>query len=215
MQTTPTTLPTYEAVKTHGEGLIHATIGAHPVAAAVVMGVLVLIIIILGYYVAHYRAMTKDHFQIVPMSNLTTGSNNPLWQLGSMDAGNWGPIHREPTQWNIAAYTPSARMGYAHRGEGFEGGYPGPCPPGELPIVGRDGSVQCVSSGPEHFHGRCGAGWDPAASAETAALATTGSFQHEPVGERRLQRAINAAFDPALGLSDEQLTTLMHQGGAP
>mgnify|MGYP001377252101 CR=1 FL=1 len=61
----------------------------------------------------------------------------------------------------------------------------------------------------------CGRGWDPAASAEAQALATVGSLAHGSYGERRLMGAVDGAFDSNLGLSDEQLSCLMHQGGAP
>jgi hypothetical protein len=61
----------------------------------------------------------------------------------------------------------------------------------------------------------CGRGWDPAASAEAEALATVGSLQHESYGEKKLQGAINAAYDSNVGLSDDQLASLMLHGGAP
>jgi hypothetical protein len=103
---------------------------------------------------------------------------------------------------------------------GFEGLVSSPCGPGETPVTYRnpDGTTMtyCRSSdvlpGPPTV---CGVGWDPAASAEAQALATVGSLQHDSYGERRLQRAVDGAFDANAGLSDRDLEALMHQGGTP
>jgi cbb3-type cytochrome oxidase subunit 3 len=102
-------------------------------------------------------------------------------------------------------------------GPGIPGGS---CGPGETAVSyhNPDGSVMMYCRNTDALPGPptvCGAGWDPAASAEAEALATVGSLQHEPYGERRLSRAVNAAYDASLGLSDEQLASLMHQGGTP
>jgi hypothetical protein len=103
---------------------------------------------------------------------------------------------------------------------GFEGMASSPCGPGETPVTYKnpDGTTltYCRSSdvlpGPPTV---CGVGWDPAASAEAQALATVGSLQHDSYGERRLQRAVDGAFDSNVGLSDRDLEALMHQGGTP
>jgi len=58
-------------------------------------------------------------------------------------------------------------------------------------------------------------GWDPAASAEAEALAIVGGLPHRGYAEGRLGEAVGSAYDSSLGLSDEQLAGLMHQGGAP
>jgi hypothetical protein len=63
----------------------------------------------------------------------------------------------------------------------------------------------------------CGRGWDPAASAEAQALATVGALPHDGYAESKLQGAVDGAFDTSPGpstLNDEQLTALMHNGGA-
>ncbi len=105
--------------------------------------------------------------------------------------------------------------------EGYaSGSATSPCGPGETPVTYRnpDGTTltYCRSSdvlpGPPTV---CGVGWDPAASAEAQALATVGSLQHDSYGERRLQRAVDGAFDSNVGLSDRDLEALMHQGGTP
>jgi hypothetical protein len=171
----PTYAQSMQEAKGHGQAFLRSTIGQHPTATAVVMAVLVVLILVLGYYVAHYRAKCgKSGFHIAPLGNLGTGNNNPLWQYGAMDAGNWGPIHREPTAYNVAAYHAGWRSPSPALREGF-----GPAP-------------------------GCGAGWDPAASAEAEALATVGGLQPGSSG-----------YDSSVGLSDDQLVTLMHQGGAP
>ncbi len=97
----------------------------------------------------------------------------------------------------------------------------GACSPGETAVTYEDPDcgakmtycrVTDALPGPPTV---CGRGWDPAASAEAQALATVGSLAHGSYGERRLMGAVDGAFDSNLGLSDEQLSCLMHQGGAP
>jgi hypothetical protein len=211
--------------KGHGKAFLQSTIGQHPVGAGIVMAALIVLVLILGFFVVHYKDKCKPTGEgfITPMNNLVTGSNNPIWQLGSMDAGNWGPIHREATATNVAAWNPGWRTGAYRRAsrEGMHVGGGSPCGPGEVPVTYTEGDGTTVTycrsmsamPGPPSV---CGASWDPAAQAEAEALATVGGLQPDAVyGERRLQRAIGGAFDSSLGLSDDQLTTLMHQGGTP
>jgi hypothetical protein len=189
--------------KIHGKAFLKTTIGAHPVATAVTMALLVVLVLVLGFYVAHYRAKcSKSSFHAAPLGNLDTGNRNPLWQYGSMDAGNWGPMHREPTAYNMTAYNPRWRAGQGQQ-------------------VGPQGASQVeglASSPGEPAYSEisgCGQRWDSAASAEASALASIGGLDVGTQGERQLQHAGSAAFDSNVGLSDDQLTTLMHQGGAP
>ncbi len=226
MESGPTFAQSYDTAKGHGKAFLQSTIGDHPLAAALVMGALVVLSLVLGYYVMLYRG--KSGFHVAPISNLTTGNNNPLWWHGSMDAGNWGPVHRDATAWNVAAYHPGWRAGatrWAGRQEGYASGPggcgSGACAPGETAVTYEDPDcgakmtycrVTDALPGPPTV---CGRGWDPAASAEAQALATVGSLAHGSYGERRLMGAVDGAFDSNLGLSDEQLSCLMHQGGAP
>jgi hypothetical protein len=229
-----TYMQSYQETKGHFMAGLRSSIGRHPGTTALILAVLVVIVVILSVWLARTRARChKSGFHIYPHGNLDTGSNNPLWQFGSMDAGNWGPVHREATAWNVAAYEPGWRAGRyrlasghntSHLGCGKEGMAAGrgaaPCGPGETPVTYRnpDGTTMtyCRSSdvlpGPPTV---CGVGWDPAASAEAQALATVGSLQHDSYGERRLQRAVDGAFDSNVGLSDRDLEALMHQGGTP
>jgi hypothetical protein len=104
------------------------------------------------------------------------------------------------------------------------GANPGPCAAGMTPVTYQnpDGSLltRCVSSGPSvvadptAILAACGMTWDPAATAEAQALATVGSFQHDGYGERKLQNAINAAYDSNVGITDDQLAQVM-AGGTP
>jgi hypothetical protein len=213
-----------QEAKGHGRAFLKSTIGAHPVASAIVLAVLVVLVLVLGFYVAHYKAKCgKSGFHISPISNLTTGNNNPEWQLGSMDAGNWGPVHREATAYNVAAYHPGWRTGNYRQvssKEGMASGSAAACAPGETAVTYQnpDGSVVTYCRATDSMPGPatvCKAGWDPAASAEAEALATVGSLQHDSYGEGKLQRAINAAYDSSAGLSDAQLEDLMHTSSLP
>ena len=66
--TTPLILaPTYSASAAeaagHGKSMIRSTLGQHPVATGVVIGVLVLLILFLGFVIMHYRGKAaKDGF---------------------------------------------------------------------------------------------------------------------------------------------------------
>lgn len=207
---TATYTDSYNAAKGHGKAFLQSTIGAHPGTTAVIMGLLVVLVLVLGY-----KLYEKDKSGFIsPVNNLTTGNNNPLWQLGAMDAGNWGPVHRDPTAWNVAAYHPGWRPGGGGTCYGKEGSAVGCNREGLAPggPVAPNGGTIYLRPGPPSL---CGRGWDPAASAEAEALATVGALQHESYGEGRLQGAIDAAYDSSHGLSDDQLAALMHQGGAP
>ncbi len=58
----------------------------------------------------------------------------------------------------------------------------------------------------------CNDGWSTTAQMEAQALAQVGSLQHDNMGEDALQMAINAAYDTGAGLTDSQLSSLMHTG---
>ncbi len=224
----------FSEAKSHGSAFLRSTIGAHPNATAVVIAVLVVLVLILAYYVVQYKSKCdkgKAGFHVTSTGNLDTGNNNPLWQFGSMDAGNWGPVHREATVWNEAVVHPGWRAGHYRLAakipatkEGMYGGAPAPpgnvCAPGETPVTYQnpDGSMMVYCRNTNALPGPatvCKKGWDPAASAEAEALATVGALEHDSYGEKKLQRAVDAAYDSNVGLSDEQLSAVMHEGGTP
>jgi hypothetical protein len=152
-----------------GKNFIRSTVGQHPGTTAVVIAILVFLILVLAYYLVHYKS------KCAAKSGFDCGAPSSC-------AGACGPGETSLVQANCDGSTTS----WCRNTDAL----PGP------PTV-------------------CGACWDPAATAEAEALATVGSLQHESYGERRLQRAINAAYDSNVGLSDEQLSNLMHQGGTP
>lgn len=211
MSADPTYSQSLAEAKGHGKAFLQSTIGSHPMATAIVIAVLILLVLVLGWYVMYYRAkIAKAHgfrVGIAPYNNLNINGNNPMWYLGSMDAGNWGPVHREATDYNVAAWEPSWR-GDAQRGrarrEGLEAGEAASGPSSQS-------AAPFPQVGPAQV---CNRGWDPAASAEAQALATVGSLPHDSVAEPALQGAIDGAFDTGAGLNDEQLSALMHNGGA-
>lgn len=61
----------------------------------------------------------------------------------------------------------------------------------------------------------CSGQWDPGASAEAEALATAGGLPQENYASCRLQRAVDTAYDTGYGLTDDQLSGLMHEGDTP
>jgi hypothetical protein len=219
-----------QEAKGHSKAFLQSTIGQHPVATAVIMGILVVLILILAFYVAKYKAKaSKGTFGIRSINNLNTGGNNPLWWHGSGDAGWGGPVQRENTAIQAAAFMPHLHQGsqvehdHMHQlrryREGLATAPASLCPAGTSAVSYQDddGSMltRCVPAGYSPDMSTCKDGWDPAASAEAQALATVGSLQHDSYGERRLQSAINVAYDGNVGLTDAQLQELMHQGGMP
>ncbi|MES2339219.1 MAG: hypothetical protein V4537_14090 [Pseudomonadota bacterium] len=201
-----------------GKNWLRSTVGAHPVTAGVLIGVLVVIVLALSVAVYHYKnaaAPPKSGFmtQFPFMGNLSN------WQLGSGDAGWGGSLQRETTPAQAQLYHAGWRPVGLERSicnSGREG----------LAVAPMYSSQHTVSDAANAGIGPgCGAGcgpsiacrpgWDPSATAEAQALATLGSLPHDPNGERSLQGAVNAAFDCDSGLSDNQLRDLMHNGGAP
>jgi hypothetical protein len=102
----PSYTQSYADAKTHGRAFLQSTIGRHPVATAAGIAVLVVIVIYLAVQWSRCRAKATSGF--LPINNLNTGGNNPLWQLGGMDAGNGGTLQRDATIYNVGAYIPGA-----------------------------------------------------------------------------------------------------------
>lgn len=213
-----------QEAKGHGTAFLRSTIGRHPGATGAIIGVLIVLILILSFYVVRYKG--KDGFQTLRYSNLQTGSNNPHWQMGSMDAGNWGPVHRSATPLQMSHYAPGLRPGgrvsMPHQKEGLTSGASG-CGADETAITYADPSGNVVTycqSGstldPSTVtQATCAVPWDPTATAEAQALATVGALQHDQYGERKLQSAINSAYDSNTGLTDDQLAALAQGSDAP
>ena len=195
---------------------LRASVMAHPVRWGVALGLLVLLTVIC--IVSRYRASAAEGMKVMPARRTK---------------------HEMIAAQNAAAIAKSKFMGFRWpRREGLDpsgeidpavdlstaGVNPGPCAAGMTPVtyVNPDGKTmtRCVSSGPSVIAdptailAACGMTWDPAATAEAQALATVGSFQHNSWGERKLQSAIDAAYDSNVGLTDDQLAQAM-AGGAP
>lgn len=221
---------TYAATGTSSHsGGVTAFVTKHATAAFAVIVVLVILCLYFWHDMTQWRAAakagktTKDGFGIAPYNNLNMGGNNPMWYLGSDHAGYGGDLMRDSTDYHVAEYTPSWRAGavVAPPREGMTSGAPGgygPCAAHQTAVTVQnpDGSMitRCHNNGvgPQR---PCTSAWDPSAVVEAAALATTGGMKHEANADRPLERAINSAFDSSVGLSDDQLERLMHQGGTP
>lgn len=230
-----------EEAKDHAHGIVNATVGRHPTASFALIVILALLLIFFWHDMSQWRAAAKAgrttkkaNFGVAPYNNLNMGGNNPMWYLGSDHAGYGGDLMRDSTVYHVAEYTPDWRAGAvvpapregmtSSRGartatggsSAGSGGY-GPCGPFQtaVSVHNPDGSMvtRCHNdaTGPAQT---CN-GWNPAATVEAAALATVGGIKHEPRADRKLQRAVNAAYDTSDSLSDEQLERLMHQGGTP
>lgn len=81
---------------------------------AAVVAALIIAVAVLAYQKSSLETQlaaskAKEKLHVAPFNNLNTGGNNPMWYLGSMDAGNGGPVHRDATKYNVGAYHPRWR----------------------------------------------------------------------------------------------------------
>ncbi len=178
-------------------------------AAAALIGVLVLTVIVLGYYMMQYKGMAA-----APAKSGMWG-HHPKWQYGSRSAGHGGSLHAPGPQHNPAGWAKKMPLVGNFGKVGGTGG----CGPGEVAVTYKDdsGAVStfCRPADAGFAGSTCSPHWDPAATAEAQALATVGSLQHDNFGETKLQSAVNAAYDSNIGLDDNELSQLMHSGGSP
>jgi hypothetical protein len=225
MSADPSVMASYSSAASATKMSLRGAVLKHPVAYGVAAAVLLVSTIVLAVML-HNCQKNKSGFGVARINNLNTGSNNPLWWHGSGDAGWGGPVHREATPYHVAHYTPGWRATECRCCSD-------PCTCGGA-SASKSGGHMAVHQGMEGMQAApngshmtaaapgCGVGpmwgcsdtWDPAASAEAQALATIGSLKHSPHATRRLQGSVDAAFDCS-GMSDCELSQVMHQGGAP
>lgn len=201
-------------VTDHAKGILNKaadSVSRNPnFVLALVVAMLVVILILLFYcYSSKKKFQSGQH----RLHNLNGGGLNPQWQNGGLDAGNYGPVHRDPTRFHNHPFrhlnrrhtsndafvsTPTSRTQKV-------GNDMVTCPLGSRPYnSGRLGEkTTCVSDDADGsrsplddlddngISGRCSDGWSPEAIAEAGALSTTGSFAHDSYGEHRLQSMIN------------------------
>jgi len=179
----------YAQAQGHGKSFIKSTIGQHPTTAAIILSVLVVLVLVLAFVAVHFKNKMKSGFE-----GLATGPS-------ACPAGMTAVTYTYPAHQAQDGYSPDGTPRYK--------------------TVPGGTSTECVSAGSRADLGddsglpsACGQ-WDPAASAEAQALATVGSLQHDSHGERKLQSAINVAYDGNVGISNAELQELMHQGGTP
>jgi hypothetical protein len=83
---------------------------SHPKTTALAIAALTVVVVILLGSNAYYRGKSGFQGNLTP-GNFTITGMNPLWQMGSENAGMWGSMDRAPTETNMAVYNPSFRMG--------------------------------------------------------------------------------------------------------
>ena len=189
---------------------------AHPGRAGLLLALLIVLMLAIAFKLNEYKAMSsvrKEGLEGVPDPSVMGDVPDAM----AIAEGNRMPGMGTPASDGSMSSPVPIDMSTA-------GSNPGPCAAGMTPVTYQnpDGSLltRCVSSGPSvvadptAILAACGMTWDPAATAEAQALATVGSFQHDAYGERKLQNAINAAYDSNVGLTDDQLAQVM-AGGTP
>src|SRR3990172_2729569 len=217
--------PTTMGFGAHGKAYLTQAIGRNPMATAIILGVLIILLVILIFVAWNFRSKYErcaskpgcSGYTSGPLlsrsNNLVNGSNNPLWWWGSADAGLYGSVGRPSTRYHVGTWDPAwrePRRGPVVRSpsqENLAGGLgmgptmPGSCPP-EF-IKGPDGACYWrhnednapVTPLDTTQCARKLADWDPAATAEAQALGQVGALQHQDYGERNLLGAVNLAFD--------------------
>ena len=191
------------------------TMATHAEMFFAIIVLLILVIVFLVYKL--YSGASKKKVAKSNFNNLTTGGVNPLWWNGSGDAGYGGPVTREETRFQAAAFGggPSVFNGGAKSGMTAKP-MSGPsvlCGPGYVASNG-----QCVPKGSAlpTIKGACKP-WEGAAVADAQALSALGAFDHDAYGLGKLQAVVNAADSPAnasaTGLSDANLSAQLYHGG--
>jgi hypothetical protein len=200
------------AASRDSKNLMKNTIGQHPVVAAVVMGGLILLVLIL-MFVLYTCKMKADKAAVVAVktgfsNNLKNGSNHGGWWNGNDHAGGSGDMGRATTQVHMShlGMAPHPRNNYRKsRREGFNAE--------QNDLYDIDSADRAFTGPKQWWPPQCSDPWSPDAMAEAQALATVGSFQHDTYGEDALQRTINAAYDVGgTGVSDAELQTMLHNG---
>lgn len=83
-----------------------------------------------------------------------------------------------------------------------------PCATDELQSTDGRGDPMCLEPGEAWGASGCGAGWDPAAVAESQGLYAAGGLGRDPLAEDRLRDAANAMYNTQLGLTESQIPQL-------
>jgi hypothetical protein len=192
----------------HAKGFAESTVGANPMLS---LGIMIGLFVLLLLTVVYYRSKKSSaSFTSSRLHNLNGGGNNPQWQNGSLDAGNYGSVHRSVNRHQTHPFRhlnnrsrhsqsvlqqPQALLpGKVSNPQNIS------CPEGFRPynsgLLGE--KTKCVPSDfydedDDGITGSCSDKWSPEATAEAGALATVGSFSHDSYGEARLQAMINHA----------------------
>lgn len=211
----------------------------HTTVVAIAAAVVIVALVVALYYVNHYKKLSGTQNFLSMSPNWQFGSQHAGWG-GSIDrpTTKYQLAATHPGHLHNMGHIHSSASGFGMMGGRIEGLSAGPigggvvahgtigggstnspiCGPGMTAVAYQDPSgallTQCRPSGMISASG-CGRPWDPAAIAEAQALATVGSYQHDSYGEAALQNVINEAYDGDRGISDDQLTTLMQNGGMP
>ncbi len=173
-------MATVGATMQHAQSAVTSAVNISPMLTVSVIAVLVVLVLILLYYVYKYKKASDPTKSSFLGENSATGNNNPLWYMGSMDAGNGGSLARSPHWQHVSVYhDPYHQQGMREH------------------LTTTPSDPSCAQ-------------WSPNAVVEAEALRSVGAFEGRTYGERSLERAAAGA-----GLTDEQLTGVMHQGGAP
>jgi hypothetical protein len=200
----------------YGMSTIKDAICNHSMVVFGVIILLIIIVIVLMYYMHKYKKKCTEGF-ISAVNNMTTGNNNPQWQYGAMDAGNWGPMHRDPNEYNVAVFHPSWRAGGACGKEGMAERNLSSC--GSIGSCTGSSTGNCNKTSPGPRSCYCGEHWNPSASIEAQALATAGVFgdyMMDPAfASQRMQNAVGSAIDPNKDINDDVFSTIMHSGNVP
>ncbi len=215
--------------------------------AEMFFAIIVLLILVIGFlvykvYSGKHKAKKGGH-AASHFNNLTTGGVNPLWWNGNGDAGYGGPVTRDETRFQAAAFGGGPSVFNGGLREGLAGSKPGQggntnapmangsipwanvtsCAPGMVPVrtPGPQGGIitTCMPKGGAlpSVASACHSKWDNAATSEAQALATLGSFGHDAYGLSKLQHVINGADSPPStamsSLSDAALSGQLYHGG--
>jgi hypothetical protein len=220
-----------------------ANIQRHPGRTAVVMAVLTILIVVLIVKTKIYKAHLdecrgKNGFLTPGIGNFEIAGMNPLWWYGSAATG--GLFANDPvTPQQMSVYEPRFRRSVQRRAAlqkqlsqmataaakaaakspaRKEGWHNPPCDSRrEYQTVNDEGNEICLSPAESYGIGGCGAGWSPAAVAESQGLYVAQGLQGtpSPAAENRLKEAVNSVYNTQYGLTPAQITELAEYNQMP
>lgn len=191
---------------------ISGAVSTHPAAALAAIGVLVLLVLVLGYYAEKYRTSVSSSSSAATKSTFCNSrppyGNNSMWYVGGQDAGNGGSVDRMPNKYNATSHLQNGSGSAWTGARNWDGGvmmeHLATSPSAGGSIIGGGGTV-APASGPHAIVNPCGKGqvWKSYIQPDTGAVTSYCEDANTPnIGGNSCRKPWNAdAVAEAEGLA--------------